>query len=115
MIAGLLINFLPGFAWGLLVKWIKDGGSNLAGEWKGLDVRIPTPVAVYLVSPVWWGRALFFCKVDGFVPGTQHVNLRIVGQPEGLLVKWMKRQGSNLAGEWKGLDVEVVRNPTTRG
>jgi len=36
--AGLLINFLSGFAWGLLVKWMKGGGSNLAGEWQGLDV-----------------------------------------------------------------------------
>ena len=36
--AGLIINFLSGFAWGLLVKWMKGGGSNLAGDWTGLDV-----------------------------------------------------------------------------
>ena len=33
-------------------------------------------------SPIWVRRTLFRSKVDGFVPRTRHVNLRIVYQPE---------------------------------
>ena len=35
-------------------------------------------VSVYLDSPIWLARALFRSKVDGFVPHTQHVSVRIV-------------------------------------
>ena len=38
-------------------------------------------VAVYLGSPIWWGRARYLLKVDGFVPQPQHVNLRNVDTP----------------------------------
>ena len=34
----------------------------------------------YLGSPISWDRAIFRSEVDGFVPQTQHVNLRKVRQ-----------------------------------
>ena len=37
-------------------------------------------VSVYLRSPVWGARAVFDSKVDGFVPETQFVDLRMVGK-----------------------------------
>ena len=33
------------------------------------------------VSPIWGGRAVFHFTVDGMLPRTQYVELRIVGQP----------------------------------
>ena len=45
-----------------------------------LDKQVMSPV--YFASPLRWDRALFHAKVDGFVPCTQHVNLRIARQPE---------------------------------
>jgi len=46
------------------------------------EVQRPGAVSVYLGvgSPTWRARALFRSKVDGCVPQTQHVNLKIVGQ-----------------------------------
>jgi hypothetical protein len=43
---------------------------------------IPSPVSVHLGLPSWRAQARFRSKVDGLVPHTQHVNLRIVGEPE---------------------------------
>jgi len=39
-------------------------------------------VPLYLVSTIWRARALPLSKMDGCVPETQHVNLRIVGPPD---------------------------------
>ena len=36
------------------------------------------------VSPIWRARALFRANIDEFVPHTQHVFLRTVGQPESI-------------------------------
>ena len=40
--------------------------------------RCPSSGSAYLGALVWGGRALFRSKVAGFVPRTQHVNLRKV-------------------------------------
>jgi len=57
-------------------------------------------LSVYFVSPIWHSsslglfgfarrdRALSRSKVDGFLPRSQHVNIRIVGDPS-----WAKLQG----------------------
>jgi hypothetical protein len=39
----------------------------------------PSSVSVFLGPPIWCAWALFRAKVDGFVPGSPDVNLRIVG------------------------------------
>ena len=45
----------------------------------GSEVQVRSrSVAVYLGSPIWRDQDLFRAKVDGFVPHTPHVNLRIV-------------------------------------
>ena len=51
--------------------------SSLVWVWRTLS-----SVSVYLVSPVWWVRALFRSKVDGFVPHTHYVNIQIGSNPE---------------------------------
>ena len=53
-------------------------------EWGRLKAKVEPLLTLGISgdfgSPIWWARALFCCKVDGFVQHTQHVNLRIVGQ-----------------------------------
>jgi len=96
---------------GLLVPSSLDSGipgaARLFRAWGGRATRLslslfgyprragapPGDVAVYLFSPIRCARALFRAKVDGFVPHTQHVNLRIVRTPTRV------RQGNHTSSQ----------------
>ena len=41
----------------------------------------PSAVSVYSSPPIWWAQPLSRSTVDEFVPHTQHVSLRTVGEP----------------------------------
>jgi hypothetical protein len=66
----------------------KRSGKLCSDELDGLQAsahlhKVPLCVSrVDLLSPVWCDRAFFGPKDDGFVPHTQHVNVRIVDQPD---------------------------------
>ena len=51
-----------------------------------LSSKIDRAVTVYLAESVWWKRVPFYPKVDGLVPQTRHVSLRIAWKAFGLLL-----------------------------
>jgi len=58
------------------------GGQGSRFRVQGLGFTVSSSVPVYLGSRIWRARALSRSKVDEGAPHTQHVNLRIVSQPE---------------------------------